>query len=520
MIDRVKELLLMTDLQCQVYLTRVLNEYGYHVIVGREKDSTDADFIFAYPPDKQIMPVLLMAHWDTVRTKNGKISDEPVTLFEEFGKIENASGILGADDRAGIGAILETIETFNEKPLVLFTNFEESGGVGMKKFLSTDLFDEWIKCVYLAISCDRHGHNQWVCYYNNGNEELESLMSRVGYVEEVGTWTDGSRLALQYNLAHVNVSCGGYLQHKADEFLLVDSYISSVERLCNLVERIDHKIERVEIAYSYRGYGTSYYDAKYSVITPSSNAGKGTAAFDKVPAGTRVMVHQPVNAPLTMRLPAPVCEVCGRDEYGVSFNTKARKFLCFKCVNRIYDKYKEISPLTCHLGVQDLHNERKRTREANILLSKKTKEHTDKYPSCPRCHKNTHVSWYTREAGFLCTECSYAHSIHPETDAWDGRFWVIDGRKVYTIDDVVCEVSLDDRSLLKSCPVDKHTFIKSCEVCEASSPTVIPVKIHRDTKEVDVLMCAKCRETLGDLIDDYENSTIPVKNGSEDDAPW
>lgn len=33
-------------------------------------------------------------------------------------------------------------------------------------------------------------------------------------------------------------------------------------------------------------------------------------------------------------------------------------------------------------------------------------------------------------------------------------------------------------------------------------------------------MCAKCRETLGDLIDDYENSTIPVKNGSEDDAPW
>lgn len=72
MIDRVKELLLMTDLQCQVYLTRVLNEYGYHVIVGREKDSTDADFIFAYPPDKQIMPVLLMAHWDTVRTKNGK----------------------------------------------------------------------------------------------------------------------------------------------------------------------------------------------------------------------------------------------------------------------------------------------------------------------------------------------------------------------------------------------------------------------------------------------------------------
>ena len=59
MIDRVKELLLMTDLQCQVYLTRVLNEYGYHAIVGREKDSTDADFIFAYPPDKQIMPVLL-----------------------------------------------------------------------------------------------------------------------------------------------------------------------------------------------------------------------------------------------------------------------------------------------------------------------------------------------------------------------------------------------------------------------------------------------------------------------------
>lgn len=518
MINRLKEVLCMTDKQCEEYLVGALHRKGYHVVSGFVAERKAAGFIFAYPPDKRILPILLMAHWDTVRSKGGKISDEPVTLFEEFGKIENASGILGADDRAGICAILETIETFNEKPLVLFTNLEESGGVGMKEFLASDMLREWVDSIYLAISCDRQGHNQWVCYYNNGNEELESLMSRLGYVEEVGTWTDGARLACQYNLSHVNISCGGYLQHTADEFLLVDSFESCVERLCNLVERIDHKYLRVEKAYV-RDYCREYFDAAYKVVTPASNAGKGTAAYDKLPKDAHVMVHQPVNAPLQMRLPTPVCEVCGREEFGTSFNTKAHRFLCFKCVNRIWDKYKEINPLTCHLGIHDLEVERKRTKEANILLGKKTKEHREMFPTCPRCKKNTHVSWYTHEAGFVCTECSYAHTVNADKNKWDGRFWVIDGKKVYVVDGTVNEQSMDDRGLLRSCPVTSHDFIKVCEVCGEASPTVIQVDIARGDKTVDVGMCSSCRMVLGDLVDDYENSSIPLTVGSED-CPW
>lgn len=515
MIERVKELLCMTDAQCQTYLINILKANGYHIVVGCKEDSSEANFIFAYPRDKRIIPVLLMAHWDTVRTKNNKLSDEPVVLFEEFNKIENASGILGADDRAGIGLIINAIENFNEKPLVLFTNFEESGGAGMKAFLKTDLFDEWEHCVYLAISVDRRGHNQWVCYYNNGNDELESLMSRLGYESEYGTWTDGYRLATQYNIAHVNVSYGGYMPHTADEFLLIDSYVSCAERLMCLIERVDHKIERVEKTYCSK-YTKDCYDTTYNVVTPSSNYGQGTAAYNSVPWDTRVMVHQPVNAPVNVRLSSPSCEVCGREEYGVSFNTKARIFMCFKCVNRISDKYKEISPKTAELGILDLQKERERTREANILLNKNKNKDGIVRPSCPRCHKNSHVAWYTAEAGFLCTECSYAHKINPKKDEWDGRFWVVKDKKIYTIGGVVYEVSLDDSKLLRSCPVDKHDLIKSCEFCNARSTTVQSVPIQRNGKVVNVSMCYKCRANLGDLIDDYENSRKLIDIGSED----
>lgn len=512
MINRVKELLCMTDLQCQVYLTRVLNEMGYTVVVGRNKTDVAADFIFAYPPDKQVIPVLLMAHWDTVRTKGGKITDEPVTLFEEYGKIENASGILGADDRAGIGVILETIDEFNEKPLVLFTNFEESGGSGMKQFLASGLFDEWEDYIYLTISCDRCGHNQWVCYYNNGNDELESIMARVGYVEAYGTWTDGSSLAIKHNLAHVNVSCGGYLQHTADEFLLVDSYLGCIDRLSNLVERIDHKILRVEK----KSYGTLLY-GKSGANTQTVTLPGGTSdTYDVTPT----MVHEPLNAPLTVRLPHPECEVCGRNEYGVTFNTKARRFLCFKCINRIHDKYKEISPLTCHLGKEDLRQERMRTREANMLLNKKPSAHAVKYPCCPKCHSNTHVSWYTKEAGFVCTQCRYAHTKNPEKDIWDGRFWIMDGKKIYIIGDLVYESSLDDKQLLRSHPVAGHDFIKVCNTCGAYSPAITPVDIRYSNRDLSIAMCSSCREALGDLIDDYEDSLRPIISGSESDVPW
>ena len=152
MIERLKQTLMMTDIQCQVFLVKTLREAGYEVVIGHDPDKIDADYIFAYPPSREIIPVLLMAHWDTVRTTTGKRADEPVVIFSENGKIENGMGVLGADDRAGIQMILEAQDAYEEQPLLLFTNYEEIGGKGMLNFIKSGVLRPWVDSIYLAVS--------------------------------------------------------------------------------------------------------------------------------------------------------------------------------------------------------------------------------------------------------------------------------------------------------------------------------------------------------------------------------
>lgn len=505
--DRLKKILCMSDTECQIFLVKTLQELGYKVVIGHDASSIDADYLFAYPPSMEIIPVLLMAHWDTVRTRHGKLADEPVVIYEENGKIENGSGILGADDRAGISMILDVIEQFENRPILLFTNFEEIGGHGMDKFLVSKLFDPFKDSINLTISCDRKGHNQYVMYYTNADDTLEEYMTRHGYVKEWGTWTDGAGLATEYKLPHVNVSYGGYLPHNASEFILVDSYVSGVDRLASLIEDCNTKFIRQEAPSTYKKHTKSN-----TVVTPASHDGKGTAAYDKLPSNTVVMTDDK-DSIVSIKLTACPCEVCGKEE-NVFFNTKARVFLCTKCVNRIWNKYHEISPETVRAGIQDLEQGKRMTREANVLL--KPKEHVKKnYPSCPVCGKNTHVSWSRKLSGFVCTECSMAHSIDKEKFKFDGRFWVRSDSKeglvkIYVKGEHVVEVNNEANKLLKVCSPSQHEWLKQCALCGEILP------IHTNDK---LPLCTKCHRHIGDLVDEWEDTRITQDSevvGSED----
>ena len=493
MIERLKKLLMLPDVQCQMYLIQVLKEAGYSVIIGHEPDKIDADYIFAYPPTKEVIPVLLMAHWDTVRSKGGLRCDEPVLLFSENGKIENGSGILGADDRAGIQMILEAQEEYNEKPLILFTNHEETGGSGMRAFIDSKLLNEWLDVIYLAISVDRKGHNQWVCYYNNTDDTLEELMQRVGYVQEWGTYTDGADLSKTYDLAHVNVSYGGYLPHSADEFILEDSYLSGVERLVKLITKVDKKF--------YRSVGMT----RTSVVYPNSNYGKGTAAYDTI------------DKDITIMLPPPTCDVCGGDK-AVSWNTKAKMFICPKCINRIVGRYKEMTQENALLGIKDLEQDRQRTRECNVLM--KPASHVNKeYPDCPVCGSNTHVSWVPGNKGFVCTQCAYAHTLDPNKYWWNGWFWTKNKPPtggiitMYVKEDTVYEVAPEGNKLSRIVPAKEHDTIKKCDLCDTYNGNII--EYDNGTK-----LCESCAHSLGDLVDDWEDChRVVVTTGSEDPSP-
>lgn len=503
MMQALKELLCMTDTQCEQYLISSLLLLGYNVSCDTHENGKN--YIFAYPESKQIIPVLLMAHWDTRRRSSGKLADEPCVLYEEFGKVENASGILGADDRAGIACILEAAKEYNEKPLILFTNYEESGGQGMDAFLKTNLFDEWKNVVYLAVSVDRKGHNQWVCYYENGDTELDYLMSRLGFVKEYGTWTDGADLAELYNLAHVNISCGGYNPHMADEFLLKDSFLACVERTISLMSSVDKPYVRTELLSTRTRY-----------VTPSAYSGQGTAAFDNIPEETTVMVHQPVMSGIKVKLPDPKCDICGKTDYGtVYYHDVAGMFLCFKCRNRILDKYKSITATSAKLGIQDLQKERQRTREMNILQKKSNA--SSPLPVCPVCHKSSHVAWCQDEIGFVCTECALAYQVQKKDGAFDGRFWVIDGDVFFVRDNNILRASLNGQVLKECTPASVGTkYVKRCDACGRVGANISAVTLWKSDTSCDVLLCSACREDIGDLVDDYLDNTLPLV-GSEDD---
>lgn len=102
-------------------------------------------------------PILLAAHMDTVEPAKVK----KIVISNDFIKSDGSS-VLGADDKAGIAAILETLEQFKENdvvscyPKVLFTTREETTG-GVKGFRT-----DWVKIRYGLIADNDKSLGTWV----------------------------------------------------------------------------------------------------------------------------------------------------------------------------------------------------------------------------------------------------------------------------------------------------------------------------------------------------------------------
>ena len=176
------------------------------------------------------------------------------------------------------------------------------------------------------------------------------------------------------------------------------------------------------------------------------------------------------------------------------------------------DKYKEMSPETVLAGVRDLEQEKKRTRETNVLL--KPSEHVKKeFPTCPVCGSKDHVSWSRRLAGFVCTECSLAHTTDATKYPFDGKFWVKsqDGSlvKMYSKEGNVYEVDETNTKVLRIVPVAEHDWLHECSICHTVGAN--------NTKYVGGLyLCKNCTNALGDIIDDWEDTRESMIIGSED----
>lgn len=172
------------------------------------------------------LPVCLVAHLDTV------FAEPPQDIYVDKEKkvIWSPQG-LGADDRAGVYAIVDLIEK-GYRPSVIFTTEEEVGGIGASKLIKkykTCPFD-----VKFIIELDRQGLDDCV-FYNCGNENFEKYINDFGFITNYGTFSDISIIAPYWDIAAVNLSIGYYLEHSKTEHLKYGELEETIDKVVNIL---------------------------------------------------------------------------------------------------------------------------------------------------------------------------------------------------------------------------------------------------------------------------------------------
>ncbi len=249
-LDLLTKILKTDEVDLIVYLNDKLVKYGYQTKFDKD------NYVFATRPDSD--KYCLVSHCDIV----GKIP--PKNIYNKEGVLStNGEGILGADDRAGVFAILKLLEK-GLRPSILFTRGEETGGIGVSNFVNNHYdFDN----INFFIEIDRQGSNDFVYYSSTVAPELRAMIEGAGFVENFGSFSDVTILTESTMISHVNVSCGYYHQHTFKEKLVLSELESVIDRLFNMLKSsntIDKQlIIDVFAPYSHNGFYDDYrgYDS-------------------------------------------------------------------------------------------------------------------------------------------------------------------------------------------------------------------------------------------------------------------
>lgn len=183
-------------------------------------------------------PIALVSHIDTIPEIKGK--GAPPTLVRSNGFIvsgEKNRGI-GADDRAGIAAMIDILRR-GYSPTIIITDDEEVGGLGARA-----LALDHPKCPFpisALLQLDRQDVNDAV-YYDMDPWADDSLTLRAvieennGFTLNWGTFSDISVIAPEWGVAAANLSIGYYEQHTPRERVNVAYWLHNVDRVCKILD--------------------------------------------------------------------------------------------------------------------------------------------------------------------------------------------------------------------------------------------------------------------------------------------
>jgi di/tripeptidase len=215
------DIILMQDIELFNFIVDFLKEF-YGEVVAKP-------FFYVYGAANH--PICLVAHIDTVRPRGQKVE-----LIFRNNVIFNKHGVLGADDRAGVFAILKIVELCRSRdidpPAILFTNYEETGAIGSIHFLSDNVLDEEVR---LFIALDRHCANDYVFYGDDLPTEAKRFIESYGYVNSIGTFSDVALLSEFSGVTGINISIGFYREHLISERLHIDEMILTITRVLRIL---------------------------------------------------------------------------------------------------------------------------------------------------------------------------------------------------------------------------------------------------------------------------------------------
>lgn len=202
-----------------------LKKFGYNDIewIG--------DNLFAHGD----IPVMIVCHADIVGI------DYPTEfIYEKNDSIIRANNrTLGGDDRCGQYILLEAMKKLNVRPYIAITHDEEKGCIGADEFVTKMPYNEYE--IKFLIELDRRGSNDLVYYDCDGHDEfMKFCEDMTGWKHAYGSYSDICSFMDEWKICGVNLSCGYYNEHSANEHVVIDEMLNVVDVLANWLNNIDY----------------------------------------------------------------------------------------------------------------------------------------------------------------------------------------------------------------------------------------------------------------------------------------
>ena len=241
----------MKQNELKQYLAKYFGSKRYECIMGD-------GYLLCCPKkdlEKQIIPVMLVAHMDTVHKEQiSEVNIIPYTVGNNIEtRISSPQGI-GGDDRCGVWALMDIAKEFY--CYYLFCEDEETGCIGSGKFIKTPYCEKVAKEINYMIEVDRRGLNDAVFYSCDNADFTEWIITNTKFEKAFGTFTDIEELMPKMKVAGVNFSSGYYRAHTTDEYVVKEELEEVISRIKDLLSlEIPKKFEYVRKTYNTYGYG-------------------------------------------------------------------------------------------------------------------------------------------------------------------------------------------------------------------------------------------------------------------------